>query len=777
MLARSPKSATHRLPAPIRVLHLIKFFRPTFTGHGIFLERITPVLDALAPHVEHDLLVTDTARPESCPPVASTLRRIDYLQKRKTAEWYRETLLLWWLLRHMYRYRIVHVHTHVDRYFLSYILAKLLGKRLVLTATLDDSVPMLTQSYRPTFKRLVSRLFRIFDAFISISPKLHVETETVVAAGKAHMVPIGIPLPSDPRKDRCTVRASYGLADNDIVLIFVGGICARKDPLFLVEQMRSVVDFCDRARLLIVGPILEVDHYERMLAEIKKLRLERHVIFTGDVHNPYPLFAMADIMTFASHLEGFGTVVTEAMAHGLPVVVRHLPGVNDLFVRHGETGFLFSSADDYIGILQRLIDEPMLRERVGTAARALVCREFDNLRNAWRWLQIYGAVAGHKASSLPSSPASDAAATIPASTSVVDTRFHTPAPLKAGHKPILITTVDAEELFDWSKPFTRDVHDVTSMAQQHLAHRIFERYGVVPTYLVTYPVISQHDGYKPLIEFARSRMCDIGAQLHPWVTPPFEEALNARNSFPNNLPFDLEYRKLRILTEAIAERVGERPRVYRAGRYGVGRRTGDLLKELGYLVDSSVMPQFGFPREGGPNFFGFSAEPYWVDAQHELMELPVSAGIVGPLARSVEPFAASLFADTRRLSLARAVLARTKLAERVKLTPEGIDIDAAKRLVRGMLADGTRVFTLSYHSPSLVPGSTPYVRSIADRDRLLEWLDGFYEFFFGEIGGTSVTALQAYNLMSQTSCAANGGATVPLQGERSKGAASVRSAA
>jgi hypothetical protein len=665
----------------------------------------------------------------------------------------------------------------VDRYFLSYVLAKLLGKKLVLTATLDDSVPMLTQSYRPTFQSLVSRLFQIFDAFISISPKLHVETEPVVGAGKAHMVPIGIPLPIDPRKDRRTVRVSYGLADDDIVLIFVGGICARKDPLFLVEQMRSVVDFCDRARLLIVGPILETDHHERMLAEIKEHRLERHVIFTGDVRTPYPLLAMADIMTFASHLEGFGTVVTEAMAHGLSVVVRHLPGVNDLFVRHGQTGFLFSNAEDYIDILRRLVEEPMLREKVGTAARELVRQEFDNLQNALRWLEIYGAVPRSKASSWSNSPGSDAAATIPASTSVVDGRFHAPARLKGGHKPVLITTVDAEESFDWSKPFTRDVHDVTSIAQQHLAHRIFERYDVVPTYLVTYPVISQDGGYKPLLEFARSGACDIGAQLHPWVTPPFEEALNARNSFPGNLPFDLEYRKLRVLTEAIAERVGIQPRIYRAGRYGVGRRTGDLLKEIGYLVDSSVIPQFGFAREGGPNFFGFSAEPYWVDAQHELMELPISAGIIGAFGRSAAPFAASLFADTRRLSLVRAGLARTRLAERVKLTPEGIDLHTAKRLVRSMLASGTRVFTLSYHSPSLVPGSTPYVRSTADRDRLLKWLEEFYEFFFGEIGGTPVTALQIYHLMSQARRATSGFVTVPSRSHRPREAASVMPAA
>ena len=91
-------------------------------------------------------------------------------------------------------------------------------------------------------------------------------------------------------------------------------------------------------------------------------------------------------------------------------------------------------------------------------------------------------------------------------------------------------------------------------------------------------------------------------------------------------------------------------------------------------------------------------------------------------------------------------LARTGLAERIKLTPEGITIDEARKLVRAMRARGTKVFTLSYHSPSLMPGSTPYVRNQADLDRFLGWLDSFYEFFINEIGGQPITYADFYRM-------------------------------
>ena len=81
--------------------------------------------------------------------------------------------------------------------------------------------------------------------------------------------------------------------------------------------------------------------------------------------------------------------------------------------------------------------------------------------------------------------------------------------------PMLVTTIDAEEDFDWNGPFIRTSSRVTSMRSQYKAHRVFERYGVIPTYLVDFPVASQDEGRGPLKELLQSGQCEIGAQLHP----------------------------------------------------------------------------------------------------------------------------------------------------------------------------------------------------------------------------------------------------------------------
>jgi hypothetical protein len=49
------------------------------------------------------------------------------------------------------------------------------------------------------------------------------------------------------------------------------------------------------------------------------------------------------------------------------------------------------------------------------------------------------------------------------------------------------------------------------------------------------------------------------------------------------------------------------------------------------------------------------------------------------------------------------------------------------------------VFVLTYHSPSLAPGHTPYVRTAADLQYFLGWIEAYLAFFFGEIGGKPAT--------------------------------------
>jgi len=707
---------------PRRVLHVLKYYRPAFTGEGVFLERSSAVMQEIAPGTAHDLLVTHTPRPEQETAACTTLSRVIYLSPRPLGTWRRQIAMALWFAANLRRYGTVHFRTHADWYFVSYLLARLFGRRLVLSATLDDSVPVLIGQYRPSLRRLAARGFRLFHAFVGISPKLLQETRQAADPARCHLIPCGITIPEPIPGERARMRARLGIGAGDPVLLFVGGLCARKDPLFLVEAMPRILAEHPRAHLLLVGPPLEADHVQALHAAIAREDLAGRVRLAGEQPDPHPWFAAADLLVFASHLEGFGTVVPEAMAHGLPVVVRRLAGVNDGFVLEGETGFAFEDEAGYVAAVNGLLRDAALCRRIGAAGRGLATARFGMRGVAARYLGIYG---------VRPQPAPAHETGLGCTASILDARFHAPVAADTGSRPLLITMVDAEEAFDWSRPFRRDALDVTSMGEQWRAHRIFERHRVVPLYLADHPVAAQDAGRAPLRELLRDGACEIGAQMHPWVTPPFEEPLGERNSYAGNLPVALELAKARHLTRILEDSFGEAPRIFRTGRFGAGPRTADILKALGYAADSSVTPCW--PPEGMARPW-LSARPYWADREQRLMEIPVSAALVGRLSRAT-PLAPLVFHPRAQRCHVSGALSRLGLMERIRLSPEGMTIGEAKRLTRHMLAEGHRVFVLTYHSPSLVPGNTPYVRTQAELARFLAWLDEFYAFFAGEAGG------------------------------------------
>jgi hypothetical protein len=311
--------------------------------------------------------------------------------------------------------------------------------------------------------------------------------------------------------------------------------------------------------------------------------------------------------------------------------------------------------------------------------------------------------------------------------------------LPAGRGPYLLAIIDAEEEFDWVT-FSPTAVSVTSMRHQERAQLLFARHGVRPTYAVDFPVASQEEGYRPLLEFLADGSCEIGTQLHPWVNPPLEEEFGERFSYPGNLPRALELEKLRRLTRTIEDNLRTTPKLYRAGRFGAGPNTAGILEELGYEIDCSVLPWTDLSHRFGPDYGRCTAKPFWFGRDRRLLEIPVSVGLVGLLAGIGAPLYQAIASPVAEMLKLPGVFARLRLLDRIRLTPEGTSIAEAKRATRAMLRhDGDRVFVLTYHTPSLEPGNTSYTRTQHDLDVFLSWIEEYLDFFFGEIGGTAST--------------------------------------
>ncbi len=308
--------------------------------------------------------------------------------------------------------------------------------------------------------------------------------------------------------------------------------------------------------------------------------------------------------------------------------------------------------------------------------------------------------------------------------------------------PMLLSVIDTEEEFEWGAPFDPAATSVTAMAHAGRGQEIFDRFGVRPCYVVDYPVAASASGSAPLREFVADGRAVFGAHLHPWVTPPVEEEISVRNSFAGNLPQHLESGKLANLGRRLEETFGEPPVIYKAGRYGFGPRTASILEAQGYLVDLSFSPPYDYRDEGGPSYVDATCKPFWFGSGRRLLGIPCSGAYVGfwrPGAHRIYSLAKQPLPERLRVA---GILSRLGAIERLHLSPEGYTFAEMRRLTLALLRRGVRLFTMCYHSPSLEPGHTPYVRNHDELQEFLGRLRRYLEFFIDELGGVSMTPLE-----------------------------------
>lgn len=111
--------------------------------------------------------------------------------------------------------------------------------------------------------------------------------------------------------------------------------------------------------------------------------------------------------------------------------------------------------------------------------------------------------------------------------------------------PLLLVTVDAEEEWDWTSEFPIAPFSTKNIQRLPDFQRLCSDIGLRPTYFVDQAVVDEPVNREIIGHYLGRDECDVGAQLHPWCTPPVEESLSEANSHSINLPGALVESKIR----------------------------------------------------------------------------------------------------------------------------------------------------------------------------------------------------------------------------------------
>lgn len=175
---------------------------------------------------------------------------------------------------------------------------------------------------------------------------------------------------------RKEIRERYNIPADAVVFGWCGRITRDKGHNELFSAFRELNKTDKNTRLLMVGSYDNVETIDKELLDWTQNCPE--VIFTGYSKDVPKMYSAMDVFCSLSYREGFGLVVIEAAAMGLPGIVTDVPGQIDTHVNM-ETGISVHAKDvvSVVAAMKYYIDNPSKRVAMGIEARKQVERKYD----------------------------------------------------------------------------------------------------------------------------------------------------------------------------------------------------------------------------------------------------------------------------------------------------------------------------------------------------------------------------------------------------------------
>lgn len=173
---------------------------------------------------------------------------------------------------------------------------------------------------------------------------------------------------------RISLRKELSIDESDKVILFVGRLNREKGIIDLALAFSALCQNYKKIHLIIVGPD------EGMIHDIEQVAIgclnRIHII--GMSNCPERYMAASDILALPSYREGFGSVIIEAAACGIPSVASRIYGLTDA-IEDCKSGYLHEAGNvsDLTSKLMKLIENDKLRIEMGEYARARVVEYFS----------------------------------------------------------------------------------------------------------------------------------------------------------------------------------------------------------------------------------------------------------------------------------------------------------------------------------------------------------------------------------------------------------------
>jgi glycosyltransferase involved in cell wall biosynthesis len=272
-----------------------------------------------------------------------------------------------------------------------------LAARLARVPCIVASVHNVYTIDRKLHRRILNRfLARFTDRVIAVS--LAVKEDIVrydaLPPDKVSVIYNGIDRARFSAKDTGRARYALGIAPNIPVLGTIGRLTPQKGQRYLLDAVAELRKRHDRILLLIVGDGPLREDLER---QVGALDIGDHVVFLGIRRDVPELLAAMDIFVLPSLWEGLGNSLIEAMAAGKPIIATDIPPIKEVVTSEG-VGVLVPPKDEatLVSAIDSLLRDRAHADRLGAAARELVCSSFDLSATVKAYTDLFCSILSRK---------------------------------------------------------------------------------------------------------------------------------------------------------------------------------------------------------------------------------------------------------------------------------------------------------------------------------------------------------------------------------------------
>ena len=196
---------------------------------------------------------------------------------------------------------------------------------------------------------------------------------------------------------KAALRAQLAIPPNAPVFLSVGKVEHRKGYDLLLQAFVDIQKHMPEATLIVVGPdnVESNSYYLSLQAFIAKHQLH-NIHFVGRQYNVHEFTKASDYFLFCSRQEGFGTVMIEAMACGLPTIAMNIQGVTEDIVSDNRIGVINYSHDPAEFAQQALSLIKEAKQENIQAAVKILSEKFSISNIAKSYIHLYRQLSDHQ---------------------------------------------------------------------------------------------------------------------------------------------------------------------------------------------------------------------------------------------------------------------------------------------------------------------------------------------------------------------------------------------